>query len=83
MKDNRVPLQAHLSMFAAEAIWGLMAPVGKAAMNSGFDGISVVSFRVVGGCSALLGGLADRSARAYSRARHCEVGGSGSARHRV
>ena len=48
MKDNRVPLQAHLSMFAAEAIWGLMAPVGKAAMNSGFDGISVVSFRVVG-----------------------------------
>ena len=35
-------------MFAAEAIWGLMAPVGKAAMNSGFDGISVVSFRVVG-----------------------------------
>ena len=66
MKDNRVPLQAHLSMFAAEAIWGLMAPVGKAAMNSGFDGISVVSFRVVG--AALL---------------HCEVGGSGSARHRV
>ena len=53
MKDNRVPLQAHLSMFAAEAIWGLMAPVGKAAMNSGFDGISVVSFRVVG--AALLG----------------------------
>ena len=48
MKDNRVPLQAHLSMFAAEAIWGLMTPVGKAAMNSGFDGISVVSFRVVG-----------------------------------
>ena len=48
MKDNRVPLQAHLSMFGAEAIWGLMAPVGKAAMNSGFDGISVVSFRVVG-----------------------------------
>ena len=48
MKDNRVPLQAHLSMFAAEAIWGLMAPIGKAAMNSGFDGISVVSFRVVG-----------------------------------
>ena len=55
MKDNRVPLQAHLSMFAAEAIWGLMAPVGKAAMNSGFDGISVVSFRVVG--AALLLGI--------------------------
>ena len=25
-----------------------MAPIGKAAMNSGFDGISVVSFRVAG-----------------------------------
>ena len=48
MKDNRVPLQAHLSMFAAEAIWGLMAPIGKAAMNSGFDGLSVVSCRGVG-----------------------------------
>ena len=43
-------------MFTAEAIWGFMAPVGKAAMNSGFDGISVVSFRVAG--AALLFWLA-------------------------
>ena len=33
-----------------------MAPIGKAAMNSGFDGISVVSFRVAG--AALLFWLA-------------------------
>ena len=52
MKGNNVPLQAHLSMFSAEAIWGLMAPIAKAAMNSGFDGISVVSFRV-GGAAVL------------------------------
>ena len=48
MKDSNAPLRAHLSMFIAEAIWGFMAPIGKAAMNSGFDGISVVSFRVAG-----------------------------------
>ena len=46
--DNNAPLRAHLSMFTAEAIWGLMAPIAKDAMNTGFDGISVVSFRVVG-----------------------------------
>lgn len=56
MKDSNAPLRAHLSMFIAEAIWGFMAPIGKAAMNSGFDGISVVSFRVVG--AALLFWLA-------------------------
>ena len=48
MKGNNVPLQAHLSMFTAEAIWGFMAPIAKDAMNTGFDGISVVSFRVAG-----------------------------------
>lgn len=56
MKDTNAPLRAHLSMFIAEAIWGFMAPIGKAAMNSGFDGISVVSFRVAG--AALLFWLA-------------------------
>jgi drug/metabolite transporter (DMT)-like permease len=46
--NNRKPLQAHLSMFTAAAIWGLMAPLGKDAMNNGLDGISMVSFRVLG-----------------------------------
>lgn len=50
------PLQAHLSMFAAEAMWGLMSPVGKDAMNNGIDGLSMVSFRVAG--AALLFWLA-------------------------
>lgn len=56
MKDSNAPLRAHLSMFIAEAIWGFMAPIAKDAMNAGFDGISVVSFRVVG--AALLFWLA-------------------------
>lgn len=47
-KSNK-PLLAHLSMFAACAIWGLMAPVGKDAMTHGLDGPSMVMLRVSGG----------------------------------
>lgn len=43
------PLQAHLSIFSAEIFWGLMAPIGKAAMTHGIDGIDLVTFRVLGG----------------------------------
>ncbi len=42
------PLQAHLSMFAAETMWGLMSPVCKDAINRGVDGISMVGFRLAG-----------------------------------
>jgi len=37
-------------MFGACAGWGLMAPLGKDAMTHGFDGITMVTFRVVGAC---------------------------------
>jgi len=37
-------------MFGACAGWGLMAPVGKDAMTHGFDGLSMVTFRVAGAC---------------------------------
>ncbi len=37
-------------MFGACAGWGLMAPIGKDAMSNGFDGITMVSFRVAGAC---------------------------------
>ena len=46
---NRTRIVAHLSMFMACAFWGLMAPLGKDAMTHGLDGISMVTFRVVGG----------------------------------
>ena len=49
-KGNNQALIAHLSMFGACAGWGLMAPVGKDAMTHGFDGITMVTFRVVGAC---------------------------------
>jgi drug/metabolite transporter (DMT)-like permease len=48
--QNCRPLIAHLSMFGACAGWGLMAPVGKDAMTHGIDGITMVTFRVVGAC---------------------------------
>ena len=48
--SNNKALIAHLSMFGACAGWGLMAPIGKDAMTHGFDGISMVTFRVVGAC---------------------------------
>lgn len=47
--DSRQPLYAHLSIFAACAIWGLMAPLGKDAMTNGLDGPSMVMLRVSGG----------------------------------
>ena len=53
MKENKA-LIAHLSMFGACAGWGLMAPVGKDAMTHGFDGISMVTFRVAGACVLFL-----------------------------
>ena len=37
-------------MFGACAFWGLMAPLGKDAMTNGLDGLTMVSFRVLGGC---------------------------------
>ncbi len=49
MKNNNKPLEAHLSMFGACAIWGLMAPVGKDAMTHGLDGPSMVMLRIMGG----------------------------------
>ncbi|MBR6285671.1 MAG: DMT family transporter [Bacteroidaceae bacterium] len=47
MKDTK-NLLAHMSMFLACAIWGLMAPLGKDAMVNGISGIDMVTFRVCG-----------------------------------
>ena len=47
MKNKIV--KAHLSLFVACCMWGLMSPVGKAAMEAGVSGLSLASFRVMGG----------------------------------
>ena len=42
-------VKAHVSLFVACCMWGLMSPVGKAAMESGLSSLSLASFRVMGG----------------------------------
>jgi len=49
--DRRRVVRAHLSMFGACAFWGLMAPVGKAAMSGPLDGVDMVTFRLLGGAA--------------------------------
>lgn len=47
MQNSKI-LHAHLCLVSAAVIWGLMAPVGKAAMLSGITGIDMVFFRTTG-----------------------------------
>lgn len=41
-------LMSHVSLFGAAAIWGLMAPVGKAAMSAGVSAVALASMRMIG-----------------------------------
>lgn len=45
--DNNI--KGHVCMLIACIIWGLMAPIGKDAMNSGISGLAMVTFRATGG----------------------------------
>ena len=40
--------KAHLALLGAGMIWGLMAPVGKAAMEAGISGLSLATMRMAG-----------------------------------
>lgn len=42
-------LVAHISLFLAATIWGMMAPIGKAAMTGGVSALSLASMRMFGG----------------------------------
>jgi drug/metabolite transporter (DMT)-like permease len=46
--DKAKVIKAHVSVFSACLIWGLMSPICKDAMLNGISGIDVVAFRVVG-----------------------------------
>ena len=76
-RDDNKALIAHLSMFGACAGWGLMAPIGKDAMTHGFDGLTLVTFRVVGAC--LLFWIASLFAKKEHVAPHCSVSSATSA----
>ncbi|NDW13481.1 DMT family transporter [Bacteroides sp. 214] len=45
---NLKNLKAHLALLVAAAIWGLMAPVGKLAMDAGISNLSLAAMRMVG-----------------------------------
>jgi Predicted permeases len=40
--------KAHLALLASGSMWGLMAPIGKAAMEAGITGLSLATMRMVG-----------------------------------
>ncbi|HCM21650.1 MAG TPA: EamA family transporter, partial [Porphyromonadaceae bacterium] len=46
--NNKIA-KAHLALFAAGCLWGLMSPVGKLAMDAGISGISLAAMRMIGG----------------------------------
>ena len=54
-RDDNKALIAHLSMFGACAGWGLMAPISKDAMTHGFDGLTLVTFKLMFIGAALFG----------------------------
>jgi len=45
--NNKI-VKAHLALFAAGCMWGLLAPVGKAAMDAGVSSLSLASMRMIG-----------------------------------
>ena len=42
-------LKAHLALLFAASMWGLMAPIGKAAMEAGISGLALANMRMIGG----------------------------------
>ena len=41
-------VKAHLALLAAASMWGLMSPVGKAAMDAGITGLALANMRMIG-----------------------------------
>lgn len=41
--------KGHLSLLAAASMWGLMSPIGKAAMEAGITGLLLANMRMIGG----------------------------------
>ena len=48
MRTDLNILKAHLAMLAAAVAWGLMAPIGKAAMEAGISGLMMANMRMLG-----------------------------------
>lgn len=42
-------LKAHIALLLAASMWGLMSPMGKAAMDAGISGLALANMRMIGG----------------------------------
>lgn len=47
MRNNN--LKAHMALLLAACMWGLMSPMGKAAMDAGLSGLALANMRMIGG----------------------------------
>lgn len=45
---NMRTMKAHMSLLAAASMWGLMSPIGKAAMEAGISGLMMANLRMLG-----------------------------------
>ena len=46
---NTKNVKAHISLILAASMWGLMSPIGKAAMDAGITGLTLANMRMLGG----------------------------------
>lgn len=46
-------VKAHISLLLAASMWGLMSPVGKAAMEAGITGLTLANMRMIGAAVCL------------------------------
>ena len=44
-------VKAHIAVLLAASMWGLMSPVGKAAMEAGITGLTLANMRMLGGAA--------------------------------
>lgn len=47
MKNSN--FKAHVALLLAASMWGLMSPMGKAAMDAGISGLALANMRMIGG----------------------------------
>lgn len=45
---NSKIIKAHIALFAAACMWGLMSPIGKLALNAGITSLSLTAMRMLG-----------------------------------
>lgn len=48
--DGKV-VKAHIALIASASMWGLMSPMGKAAMDAGITGLLLANMRMIGGAA--------------------------------